>query len=88
MGQTIDLYGYVSIIQPDDPATSPALWFNNMSLSGEVQSLIDQSPMGQFLHLQGKIEENQAGKRRFAVSDWEVSPLPEEFLMGVIQKTR
>jgi hypothetical protein len=32
------------------------------------------------------IEENQAGKRRFKVSDWEVSPLPEEFLMGVIQK--
>ncbi len=86
VGQTVDLYGYVGIIQPVDPEAQPAVWFNNLSLTGNVQSLIDQSPMGQFLHLQGKIEENQAGKRRFEVSDWEVSPLPEEFLMGVIQK--
>ena len=86
VGQTIDLYGYVSILQPDDPAISPALWFNNMSLSGEVQGLIDQSQMGQFLHLWGQIEENEAGKRHFDVYGWESSPLPEEFLMGVIQR--
>ena len=85
VGQTIDLYGYVSIIQPVDPDVQPALWLNNLSLTGTVQDLIDQSPIGQLLHLRGQLEENQAGKRRFAVSDWEVSPLPEEFLMGVIQ---
>lgn len=84
LGQTIDLYGYVSIIQPVEPGAQPALWLNTLSLVGNVQGLINQAPVGQFLHLKGQIEENQAGKRRFMVADWAISPLTEEFLMGVV----
>jgi hypothetical protein len=42
--------------------------------------------MGKFLHLWGQLAENQAGKRLFAVSAWEISSLPEEFLTGLVQR--
>ncbi len=85
-GQRADLYGYAQVLQPVEAGVSPLVSVNNLPLSGDLQTLIPQASLGQFLHIWGQMQRDASGVLTCHVSGWEPSALPDETFEGVIRR--
>jgi hypothetical protein len=84
-GQPVDLYGYVSVMQPVD-ATNPA-WvsMNNLTINADPDSFTSANPWD-FIHLWGEIAQKENSSLVVDMEGWEISPLRDDTLTGTIQR--
>jgi hypothetical protein len=86
LGQSADIYGYITTNKPADPGSVPLVMINNLPVTGKTDSL---SPTNQydvrFVHAWGQIEPGAAGGIALNLSGWETSTLSDEYITGTLQ---
>ena len=84
VGQTVDLYGYVYVNRPIDPANPVLVSFGNYQVSNPAE-LVSLDP-GTNIHAWGQFITDEQGRTMFTVDTWEISPMVEEYYEGTLQR--
>ena len=84
-GQPVDLYGFVQVRQPMDPAVPVLISFNNYLVTGGEG--LAEMDTGANIHAWGQFLPDDQGRLTFHIDSWEVSPVVEEYFEGTIQRS-
>jgi hypothetical protein len=84
VGQAVDLYGYVTVMQPVEPEKPASVTINNLNVNTDPASFSSANPWD-FIHLWGEMIEKPDGSLTVNMYGWETSPLNDEILTGTIQ---
>ncbi len=85
IGQPVQMFGYLEILQSAEPGIAPLITFNNYLLSGSTTSLLQNANLGVFLHLMGTLENTSSGSQVFKISGWQTSSFMDESLEGTLE---
>lgn len=84
LGQPVDLYGYVYVRHPVDPADPTLVSFGDYPVSnGEALESLDP---GTNIHAWGQFIQDESGHLLFEISEWEISRIVEEYYEGTLQR--
>jgi hypothetical protein len=91
-GELIHLYGYAQLVQPAEADGEATAFFDNWQVTGQNagdfadQLANDQMMKYNFLHAWGMLQTDAAGKQRFDVQGWEISPFEDQFFSVVLNR--
>ena len=86
IGQRVELFGYLEVLESAEPGVSALLMFNNYPLAGNVQGLAESIGQGVFSQIWGNFQESENDLGTFNVEGWQVSPFEDKSVEGVIRR--
>ena len=83
LNQPLDLYGYTDLMTPAAGDPTPLLLFRDYPAQGNTTGM----QPGNFLHVQGRLSENENSQQVLQVDSWRASELEDTTITGILTRS-